>query len=177
MFVCGFLFDPTGTRVALIKKARPDWQKGKLNGVGGHIEKGESAIGAMMREFHEETLTLIETSRWVPFVRFIDARDYVVTFFTALGTEEEMIAVARHGHVNDDEEPVYVVPIDYVLGGSLDSSLPYTFDRVRGKDMAWPYVGSDPISNLHWLIPMAREVVFHRGSLPEYVIFEKENKI
>jgi 8-oxo-dGTP diphosphatase len=52
-FVIGYLFDGNGN-VALIEKNRPDWQKGRLNGVGGQIEKDETPLQAMTREFKEE---------------------------------------------------------------------------------------------------------------------------
>lgn len=54
-YVCGFLFDTDYDRVVLIRKNRPDWQAGKLNGVGGHLEEDESLCEAMSREFREET--------------------------------------------------------------------------------------------------------------------------
>jgi 8-oxo-dGTP diphosphatase len=57
-FVVGFAFDDLG-RVALVRKARPAWQAGKLNGIGGHIEPGESPVDAMDREFMEETGVLL----------------------------------------------------------------------------------------------------------------------
>lgn len=53
-YVAGFLFNSDATAVALVRKARPEWQAGKLNGIGGHIEAGESATDAMRREFREE---------------------------------------------------------------------------------------------------------------------------
>lgn len=49
------MFDPRFHRVALIRKAKPEWQKGKLNGIGGKIEEGEGPFAAMVREFREET--------------------------------------------------------------------------------------------------------------------------
>lgn len=52
-YVVGFLFDAKGY-VALITKNRPAWQKGRLNGIGGHIEPGESPEQAIVREFKEE---------------------------------------------------------------------------------------------------------------------------
>jgi len=54
-YVLGFLFN-TGhrDRVWLINKNRPSWQRGKLNGIGGHIEAGETPEEAMRREFREE---------------------------------------------------------------------------------------------------------------------------
>lgn len=63
-YVVGFLHD--GDRVVLIKKNRPEWQAGKLNGVGGHIESGESVHEAMIREFCEETG--METYGWNHFL-------------------------------------------------------------------------------------------------------------
>ena len=53
-YVCGFLFSPDRTRVLLIRKRRPAWQAGRLNGVGGKVEPGEAAYEAMCREFREE---------------------------------------------------------------------------------------------------------------------------
>ncbi len=53
-YVLGFCFDKND-KVVLIKKAKPPWQRGKLNGVGGKVEAGESPRTAMRREFKEET--------------------------------------------------------------------------------------------------------------------------
>jgi 8-oxo-dGTP diphosphatase len=41
-YVVGFLFNEGKTKVVLIKKNRPDWQKGYFNGVGGKIEGDET---------------------------------------------------------------------------------------------------------------------------------------
>lgn len=54
-YVVGFMFDHGCSEVALIRKNRPKWQQGKLNGIGGHVEKGELDEVAMKREFYEET--------------------------------------------------------------------------------------------------------------------------
>ena len=53
-YVCGFLFSADRARVLLIRKRRPAWQAGKLNGLGGKIEPGETPLDAMRREFREE---------------------------------------------------------------------------------------------------------------------------
>ncbi len=39
----------------MIEKLKPEWQKGRLNGVGGKVEEGEDPFDAMVREFREET--------------------------------------------------------------------------------------------------------------------------
>jgi len=54
-YVCSFAFSPDRMRVLLIRKNRPAWQAGKLNGVGGKIEPGETPHAAARREFLEET--------------------------------------------------------------------------------------------------------------------------
>lgn len=59
-YVVGFLFDEKSDDVVLIRKKRPSWQAGKLNGVGGHVEPGELPLDAIIREFKEETGILIE---------------------------------------------------------------------------------------------------------------------
>ena len=71
-YVLGFAFDcregeqSEDTNVALIRKVRPSWQAGSLNGIGGHVEDfDENQHAAMVREFHEETGTLVE--RWFRF--------------------------------------------------------------------------------------------------------------
>ena len=55
LYVLGFLFDKEVSNVVLIEKNRPDWQKGKLNGIGGRVEELETSYDAMIREFREET--------------------------------------------------------------------------------------------------------------------------
>lgn len=61
-YVAGFVFNVQMNKVVLIKKNRPKWQEGQLNGVGGHIEAEESPLAAMRREFEEETG--IDTGNW-----------------------------------------------------------------------------------------------------------------
>lgn len=54
-YVLGFLFSFGFEDVVLIRKNKPDWQAGKLNGLGGLIEPTDpSAEAAMRREFQEE---------------------------------------------------------------------------------------------------------------------------
>jgi ADP-ribose pyrophosphatase YjhB (NUDIX family) len=61
-YCVGFAF--FGSDVILIRKARPAFQKGLLNGVGGKIEFGENVFQAMIREFFEETKTLTYINQW-----------------------------------------------------------------------------------------------------------------
>jgi 8-oxo-dGTP pyrophosphatase MutT (NUDIX family) len=67
-YVLGFCFNTSLDKVVLIKKRLPEWQAGRLNGVGGHVEHGETTLGAMVREFREET-GWAEHVGWVCFGR------------------------------------------------------------------------------------------------------------
>lgn len=63
----GFAFDAQGKHIVLIRKNRPAWQRGLLNGVGGHIEENESPHAAQAREFKEETGIESYASNWKEF--------------------------------------------------------------------------------------------------------------
>ena len=82
-YVVGFLFNKDKSKVVLIEKNRPEWQKGYSNGVGGKIEEGETPEMAMVREFEEEAGLKIET--WTSFCEIKDVNEnYVVHFFYAI---------------------------------------------------------------------------------------------
>lgn len=59
-YVVGFAFDSTQSNLMMIRKNRPDWMAGRLNGIGGKIEAGETPIQAMVRECQEEADITIE---------------------------------------------------------------------------------------------------------------------
>lgn len=77
-YVVGFLID-TQLNVVLIRKNKPQWQAGKLNGVGGKIEENESAYDAMVREFSEEA-GIIFTS-WNMYAKLTEQNKYDLFVF------------------------------------------------------------------------------------------------
>lgn len=81
-FVLGFLFNNDYSKVVLIKKNRPSWMSGKLNGVGGKVENYDNTIfDAMSREFFEETGVQTINLEWVHvlMLSFPDAYIHVFT--------------------------------------------------------------------------------------------------
>lgn len=81
LYVCGFCF--IDDDVILIRKNKPEWQRGKLNGVGGKIESGETPEQAMVREFIEETGLDTSESDWNHFVTLESNKRWIVFFFVA----------------------------------------------------------------------------------------------
>jgi 8-oxo-dGTP diphosphatase len=81
-YVLGFAFDHSERQVLLINKERPDWQKGRVNGVGGKIEIHETALEAMTREFQEEAGLFTSQATWRLFCK-LTGGDYTVYCYGA----------------------------------------------------------------------------------------------
>lgn len=139
MYVVGFYFYSTTTAaqrqlhncsVTLILKQRPEWQRGLLNGVGGHVEPGESPEQAMAREFEEEAGVVC--ARWEKFLVLKgtngDGEDYMIHFFRAF---HEGNSAAYFAIKAQTDEQIVRFPIEEVLH--------------------WRPV----VPNLKWIIPLA----------------------
>uniref|UniRef100_A0A6M3ILC8 Nudix hydrolase domain-containing protein n=1 Tax=viral metagenome TaxID=1070528 RepID=A0A6M3ILC8_9ZZZZ len=81
-YVVGFLFSEDRRRVALIRKTRPEWQAGMLNGPGGKIEQGEVLEETMRREFLEEAGCDIENWQKIAILICPSNRVYFFRAFT-----------------------------------------------------------------------------------------------
>lgn len=123
--VAGFLFNSDYSKVLLIKKKRPKWQKGKFNGVGGHIEPGETPAAAMHRELHEESG--YTGARITHYATLYSSRWEVHFFSCVYGTSLGDLSAEFHGSPTNEE-------ISIVNCNKLPKKI---------------------ISNLKWLIPMA----------------------
>lgn len=82
--VVGFHFDEKLEKVVLIRKLKPDWQKNKLNGVGGKIEGDETPLDTMVREYEEETGVKTELFHWQYFMT-MQGEDFKIFYFVAQG--------------------------------------------------------------------------------------------
>jgi 8-oxo-dGTP diphosphatase len=119
------MFDLAGRNVVLIQKTRPEWQAGKLNGIGGKIEDGETGIEAMIREFQEETGVI--QKQWRQFIRIADADE---TNYELLGYYCYVETQVTDCLLSLTDEQVAIYPIADI------ADLPV-------------------IKNLEWLIPIA----------------------
>lgn len=134
-WVVGFLMDEAAERVVLIRKNQPEWQAGKLNGVGGKVEPGETLPEAMRREFVEETGIVV--SNWHHFAR-LTWEEGVVHFFRAFAPMVFLNACRTMTQEVVERHWIYtlVTPGRPSIGG-----------RGPGSE--------DVIPNLRWLVPLA----------------------
>jgi 8-oxo-dGTP pyrophosphatase MutT (NUDIX family) len=124
--------------VVLMKKKRPDFQSGKLNGVGGKVELGESPSRAMVREFEEETGVYVPREKWVHFHSEKHPDNALVHFYSTLLAHSDKV------RTRTDEEIVRLV-VEADSYGVCD--LKYSAS-MYGPPIVLMY-------NLCYLIPMA----------------------
>jgi len=109
-YVLGFAFN--GNNVLLIRKTRPAWQAGRLNGVGGKVEPEDWCLAeAMRREFKEETGVDTVVEDWKQFAQHLkpgatngDPTSYSLHVFMTLLNDEQAAQVTK----TTDEEPAWV---------------------------------------------------------------------
>lgn len=81
-YVAGLMFNPERDQVALIRKLKPEWQRGRLNAIGGKVEPGEIPVIAMCREFAEETGVDTSIEDWTPVAK-LEGEGFAVFFYAA----------------------------------------------------------------------------------------------
>lgn len=85
-YCVGFIFNTSHNLVLLIQKKRPAWQRGKLNGIGGHIEAGETGLDAMVRECEEETGLVIPAEAW-SHDTILTGENFILDVFSTVHTD------------------------------------------------------------------------------------------
>lgn len=126
-YCAGFLFGPYLADVALIRKAKPAWQRGKLNGIGGKVEPGETPHDAMVREFEEEAG--VRVPRWT-LIRTERFEAAVVHFFAALASHSQWGDIDTK--TEEEVTKVFLGAEDELLAGySVMYNLPYLIPMAR----------------------------------------------
>lgn len=139
-YVMGLMFNEHLNTVALIQKSRPQWQRGRFNGIGGKIEYGESPLEAMCREFEEEAALKTHPTTWRLFLTMRGKNDdgapFMVDCFCARGPIERIVSLT--------DEKVFFVPVDTI--------------RLESPSM---------IENVPWLIGCALDML--RDGRPSFI--------
>lgn len=126
-YCLGFAFSPSKQEVLLLKKARPDWQKGLYNGVGGKVEEGEHIYDAMVREFEEETGHRHED--WRNFIT-MSGSDWCVTCYKAIIALDTLVEIC--GNTREAEEPCSLFNPQHLDGtiSNLSWLIPMSLDEI-----------------------------------------------
>ena len=142
----GFIFNWDLDEVLLIRKNRPVWQSGLLNGIGGHFEEPDKgdAIECWLREVREECGLVL------PYREVVE-----------VGT----INVIQNRF--DGESPVTVNILAFRQLKPEDRELahPKTDESIVWLSISGLY-GAGMISNLLYLIPFARDFFASNSLLP-----------
>lgn len=147
-YVVGFMFSYDMQSVVLIRKKRPSWQAGLLNGIGGKLESGETFSDAMAREFQEETGCITQADTWHHFL-------------TLQGTDD--------GHAFEVR--------GFATQGPCSRCKTTTDEEIEQCNVRWEAEDCwrDSVDNLAWIIPMAQN--FLRNGRPRYAIAHYDDKV
>lgn len=128
------MFNTDRTKVALIRKTKPEWQAGLLNGIGGKIEEGEHEYDAMCREFEEETGVKTFYYDWNYMIKLVNKNpEWSVQFFKGTAesfdelkstTDEEVTIIDVSNIENEKVVPnlrwlIKMCLDDEVMGGEI----------------------------------------------------------
>ena len=139
-YVVGIAFAEDLHTILLIRKNRPRWQAGLLNGIGGKVEPGEDFLPAMVREFKEETGLTVPAEKWLHVLTYTGP-DYELRFFTAAtdlvleacSTTDE--GVERHDITSIQEEAV-IPNLRWIIPHCLDRSAIFPVEVQEARSRA-----------------------------------------
>ncbi len=132
----------TEDSVVLVKKNRPEWQKGFYNFVGGKVEAGEKYIDAMVREFEEETSLRVPQKKWKKFGHLYKPQDFTCMLFISIVDIDSIKS-------NSDEEIEIVshLTMDGTFQEKCISNVPVIWKFLNSKDFL------DDGAQLHLVYP------------------------
>jgi 8-oxo-dGTP pyrophosphatase MutT (NUDIX family) len=115
----------------LIHKTHPEFQKGKLNGVGGHVEKNESIIDSMVREFYEEANCATYEENWIS-RGTIKGSDFLVNVFsidlnydqyTDILQQNPLVGLDEFLNSSSEKEDIVIIHFDQINQAKNENKL------------------------------------------------------
>lgn len=136
--------------VILVGRVKADWQQGRLNLPGGHIEEGESVQQAAARELQEET-SLVALPNDIKVVGLMGGEDWMV--FVCFAPYRPTIGGRQQYPVAREEQAVLKMPYrealtDPRLIPNLQIVIPLCMSQVEG------WVMTPAGSDLEWNVQL-----------------------
>jgi 8-oxo-dGTP diphosphatase len=136
-YVVGFVFSPDHTKVLLIQKNRPAWQRNHYNGIGGKIEEGEEPIEAMVRECNEESGLYIQPMNWKHFAVIVsEERMYRVHCFST-------VSAIYEDFENKTDEEIAIIDVTALWSTPVIPNLRWLIPFALDHDIAGPTIFHD----------------------------------
>ncbi len=127
-YVVGFMFNLDKTKVALIRKNRPEWQNGLLNGIGGKNNDGEHSLSAMTREFEEETGVKTFWYDWWPITTLTaQNKKWQVDVYWAIGLLDNL--------KNTTDEKIEIIDVTNIDNEKTISNIPWLIKMCLDKQV------------------------------------------
>lgn len=124
-YVLGFAFSRLAVNVVLIQKNKPEWQRDRLNGIGGKIENGEQAIDAMRREFFEETGLRVD--KWQQYCILRREDEFQCTCFWTMDAD---IYKAR----KTTDEEIFIKPVNGIANNpQVVPNVPWLVEMAKNQ--------------------------------------------
>jgi 8-oxo-dGTP pyrophosphatase MutT (NUDIX family) len=153
-YSCAFAF--AGASVLLIRKAKPEWQKGLLNGIGGKLESPESVMDCTIREFREETglwelsfqPKIYHSMMWP---EYKSHTDHPLVYFSAFVIPPQA-AVEAIKNTADADEPCVLWPVAKIDTAPAMPNVPFLVAMAKclvlctpeERKLRQPYVFTEP---------------------------------
>lgn len=138
-YTVGFIFDKNLQHVLLINKLKPAWQKGKLNGVGGKLEEGETPKEGVLREVLEETGIQTKATQLMEVGELIEAQAKIYIFTTIIDKDihkEKSLTQEKVAWHQIDALPQNIIP-------NLLWQIPFCLNILTKKDTGYFLVKYD----------------------------------
>ena len=126
-YTLGFLFSPDLKKVLLIHKKHPEWQVGKVNGIGGKFEGNETSEACIVREMQEEAGLITRKNDWIT-VGSLNSSFFETIVLTTIYndplTDVQMLTDEEVEWVNCDQLPANIM-------ANLAWLIPLCMDRIK----------------------------------------------
>jgi 8-oxo-dGTP diphosphatase len=130
-FTLGFVFDQSLQNVLLIHKSRPESQKGRVNGLGGKIEKNETPLQCIVREVKEESNLQTDPTQWIALGSILDKNVWHAYVFAYVYTNVQTDAKSM------EDQPVEWFPVDNLPKNSMNNLawlIPFALDKITHQE-------------------------------------------